>query len=352
VKRVHIVGAGITGCALAHFLKGDFEVHVYEKTDKIGGLCRTYSNLEGIPYLHGAHVLHTNEEWIFNLFNSAVDMLPVDYKVAIDPLFDFRYYDFPFTPTSIEIMPWHWRENIIKELEQSKGEHAPNIENLIINYYGETAYKQFFYGWLKKWFSLNPIKLDEARWFKIFLRPIIQQSYFLEKFVCFPINDGYEPLFLYLMNGTNVHFNSIVTYKDLPKDETVICTIKPDEFVEFDKKLKYVQVSFDIDSTQYAENKPDTMIYPNYTPFISATQFGKFFPSYKKNIIAKEFIGGDIDAYPIPVKKYYKIISEIRDAYPQIHFCGRLATYLFADMADCIKQAANVAAKIKHKEKK
>ncbi|MCK5548874.1 MAG: NAD(P)-binding protein, partial [Thermoplasmata archaeon] len=47
---IGILGGGLTGLALAHFIGGDVEV--LEKNDRCGGLCRTFSK-NGFFYDYG-----------------------------------------------------------------------------------------------------------------------------------------------------------------------------------------------------------------------------------------------------------------------------------------------------------
>ena len=350
-SKVRIIGGGISGCSIAHFLKDNFDVTLYEKSSHLGGLSRTMYNQENLPYQKGSHILHTNEKWIIDLINKVVPLTEINYTVGIDPLFDFRYYDFPFTQKSLDLMPWHWQEAVVSESEQATGKTAKNIEQLIINFYGESAYYQFFKGWIEKWFHLDPKKLTIVDWFRKYLRNIDKTNFYRNNFIYFPKNYGYNTLFDFFTKDINVEFNVEKVYNDFDKNDIVISTIRPDKFVEWEKKLDVVSVSFDIDSAKYAENKPDTVIYPNYVPFLSINQSGKCFENDDKNIVVKVFPNGEEEADPVPKKRNYNIIEDIKNVYSDIYFIGRLGSYQFLDMADCIKQAADTAAFIKHKER-
>lgn len=349
MKKIHIIGGGITGCSLAYFLKDSYEIYVYEKENHLGGLTATLYNLEKIPYQMGAHVLHTNDIQIVQFLKQFLPLENIIYNVAIDPLFDLRYYDFPFTPKSLEAMPWHWKEAILLELESTSGNTANNLKNLIVNFYGESAYLQFFENWIQKWFNKKASSLDMVDWFRRYLRPIEYNGFYSEKYQMFPVNIGWNVLFDKLTQGITVHKKSKVSYKDFNSKDKIIITSRPDEFFD-DSTLEYSLLSFDIDSAQYASNKPDTIIYPNHVPFLSITQFGKMFPSYnEKNIVVKDFPKGDIVAHPVPKKKHLKTLEKIKKEYPNIILAGRIGSFQFYDIADCIKQSTIIAAQLKHK---
>lgn len=351
-KQVQIIGGGIAGCALAYFLKNDFDVTLYEKKALLGGLCRTHINIEGFPYQKGIHIFHTNEKWIYDLVSSFIPLMNVEYKVGVNPLIDFKTYDYPLNSKTIHSMPWHWAESIQLDLTKTTGEHGKDLETLIINFYGENCYNMFYKNYLTKLFKKDPSKIDEVNWFRKNLRSISDSgSYFNNLYECFPINQGYNKLFTKLTNGVKTYFNSEVTYDDISGDGIIILTIDSSVFFNYKKKLQYRTMSFDIDSGSYVKDSYDTVIYPNHVPFISMNQFGKFFDTYNKNIIVKEYPDGEDKICPIPTKSNYKLLSKIKLDHPDIYFAGRIGSYQFLDMGDCVLQASRIAAEIKHKER-
>ena len=354
MKKAYIVGGGIAGCSAASFLKNDFNVVLFEKEQVLGGLSRTQFNIENIPYQNGAHILHTNDQWVLDLFRTGCKMESTEYSVAINPLFDFRYYSYPFTKQAIDIMPWHWKEAIKLDMEKADGKHADN-RDLLVNHYGQTVFDIFYVNLFKKWFGVEAHKINVVDWFRKQMRDVDSSTfrhdqYFKEKIIAFPINEGYNNLFEVLTSGVDVQFGVEASLSFIPKDGVIVCTSRPDNFVEYKNSLEYVGVTFDIDSTEYANNKPDSVIFPNYTPFLSMTQFGRYFPNFQKSILVKEYPDGKELAYPVPTKRNYKIFEEIQNEFPNIYFIGRQGSYQFLDMADCIKQAAIIAAEIKQKE--
>ena len=287
-ETIHIVGGGLSGCAFAYFLKKDFNIKLYEKTDILGGLLATRFNLEGIPWQQVPGILHTNKEWIITLFNKAIALKDVDYKVAMHPLFDFRYYNYPFNKSTIDTMPWHWKESILADLETSNGEHSDNMEKMITNFYGDTVYKIFYESYFKKMFGTTKITTD---WYRPYMRDVNEDlDHYTEKYIKYPVNYGYHMLFDFFTSGVEVIFNSSPTIHDFSKDDTIICTVDVTKFFPIANTHIYAYGSFDIDSTPYKENSPDTMIYPNHTPyiwlcFIVKSKKSSLFIENKSNIV-------------------------------------------------------------------
>ena len=333
MKKIHIIGGGITGCSLCYFLKNNFSISLYEREPHLGGLIRTYKTIENLLYQKVPSILHTNDKWICDLFSKAVNLKPIEYNVAIDPLFDFQYYDFPFTDDSIQRLPWHWSEAIKMDLEKAKGQTANNLKQLIVNFYGETVYELFYKNLFKKMYGLDASSLNVVNWFR---QHLSSKRYYNEKYIVFPVNEGYNNLFDFLTDSVDVHLNSEVYYTDF-NDDIVI-------FTGYLRDVEYAYISFDIDSVySLKENKPDRIYYPNYTPYYSITNYQKLFGG-EKVVIVKESGEKEHIAGPIPKKS-------IIDIKENIYFAGRQGSYSFMDIADCVKQANKIATEIKIKER-
>jgi UDP-galactopyranose mutase len=278
------------------------------------------------------------------------------------PLFDFRYYNYPFNKSTIDTMPWHWKEAILQDLETSNGEYSDNMEQMITNFYGDTVYEIFYKNYFLRMFGTEKILTD---WYRPYMRDVHTNfNHYTEEYIKFPIDQGWNNLFSFFTKDVDVRLDTPVTIKSFSPDDTVIVTTEVDKFLEIKSNL-YSHGSFDIDSTPYKENSPDTLIYPNYTPYLTMTQFGKYYKidgygnPYEKNILVKMFVDdGDIPLYPIPTKKNKKIYNDIindqekKINYPNIIFAGRSGSWSFMDMDGVMDQAQRMSAKIKHSKRR
>lgn len=361
MKTVNIVGGGITGCSLAYFLKDKFNVKLYEKTDHLGGLSRTLYSIENIPYQQGFHILHTNHQWILNIIQKAgLNLQRVFYDVAINPLIDFKYYRFPFNEESIESMPWHWKEATLQDFNKVNGAHGVNLKETIKNFYGSTIYDIFYKGYIQKLTGWDAENIDETAWFKPHLHSVDKVVNYYQEDCYFPINEGWNKLFDYMTQGIEIAYGEEVTIDDFNNDDLIILTTRLDDFI-FYNSIEYISFRFEIDSVEYDERKPDTIIFPNDVPFFSMSQFGKLFPPRyqidQKNIIVKDFTElsrkGE-PAYPVITRnnlyKYNNIVNQIQKEYKHIYLCGPLAKYRHMSMAESIEDAHRVAGEIKHGE--
>lgn len=357
MKRIHIVGGGITGCSLAYFLKDKYHIILYERTGQLGGLSRTFYSIENIPYQKGIHVLHTNHQWILNIIQRAgIQLERVFYDVAINPLIDFKYYRFPFNEESISLMPWHWKESVLSDINKLNGAAGQNLKEEIINFYGPTIYQIFYAQLIRKMTGLYAQEIDETAWFRKHLHAIDKVVNYYREDTYFPVNQGWNNLFDYMVKGVEIVSNDVKS-DDIPRDDIVILTGRPDEF--FGGNLNYVGLEVEIDSVMHDSKKPDTIIFPNDVPFYSMTQYGKLFnPRYhveEKNIIVKEFLKVNVGepAYPVMtrenIEKYNQLVNQYQNRH--IYYCGPLATYKHMSMAESIEDAHRLAGEIKHRIK-
>lgn len=354
MKTLHIIGGGMTGCFLAYFLKDRYHVVIHEKDSQLGGLSRTFYNIENIPYQKGFNLLSTNQQWILNIISKAgLPLSRIHHNIATNPFLDFNNHQFPFSRKSIDFLPWHWKENICADLNKVNGSFSENLKDTIINFYGENIYEIFYKGFIKKLTHLDAENIDNTAWFKRYLTDLDSPTLYKED-CYFPVG-GWNKLFDYLTQGVDVVFNSEVTNKDIPENDIIVLTTPIDHFIG-NNNLPYIGLTFDIDTTRYIPSHPDTIIYPNDVSFITISQYGKLYNTIDKNIIIKETTHLNSGEYAYPVitydilHKYSLNVNYITRYYKSIYFCGPMATYKHMTMAEIIDEAHRVAGEIKHVE--
>ncbi len=73
MKSIAILGGGLAGCALAHYLKQDCTI--FEKENTIGGLCRTINGKD-----FGPHILFSKKEGMMDEYKQVLDKNWREYK--------------------------------------------------------------------------------------------------------------------------------------------------------------------------------------------------------------------------------------------------------------------------------
>src|SRR5918996_3545552 len=117
VPKVLIVGAGLTGCTLAHRLaKEGVESVLLERADVPGGLIRS-EHMNGVLYEpHGSHIFHTEDQEVWELANS---MTPFnDYRHRVEIVIEGKVLNWPILVSDIDAQSRS--EEIRRELDERR----------------------------------------------------------------------------------------------------------------------------------------------------------------------------------------------------------------------------------------
>ena len=168
-NSIYIIGAGPSGLITAReLLKKGFNVSIFEKTEYVGGMCRTWKEDD---YLldTGPHIYHTPDKelsnawendfgdllikgnfWSKNVLNGNIDNL-VNYPISWEQIHEFK------DPL---------RKNILKELvdcNQNKSSGKNNFRDYVKSLVGDTLADMFFTKYPEKLWGI-PTKDLDANW--------------------------------------------------------------------------------------------------------------------------------------------------------------------------------------------
>ena len=158
MNKVFIIGAGPSGLISAYeFLKKGIEVEIFEQSEYVGGMCRTWK--EGDYLLDtGPHIYHTpdkdledywkdifgdllvaGEFWSKNVINGDVNNL-VDYPLSWEAINNFE------EPLKSKVL------KELSNIDQDKSKGAKNFDEYVENLVGRTLTDRFFKKYpLKVW---------------------------------------------------------------------------------------------------------------------------------------------------------------------------------------------------------
>ena len=149
MKKVAIIGAGISGLSTAHFLKEKYQIVVFEKEATPGGLIRC-KRVEGSLYhICGGHVFNSKRknvlDWFWSKFNQNEEFTKADRNsvVFMDDLKEIPYpienhmYLFDAETQKAFI------DDLVK-LAKEEGFTPNNFEEFLKHRFGETLYDMYF----------------------------------------------------------------------------------------------------------------------------------------------------------------------------------------------------------------
>ena len=67
MEKIAIIGAGISGLSVAHFLSDRYDITVFEKENRAGGLIRCLRVNGNLFHICGGHVFNSKRQDVFRL---------------------------------------------------------------------------------------------------------------------------------------------------------------------------------------------------------------------------------------------------------------------------------------------
>lgn len=154
MQKVAVIGGGVSGLSVAQMLKSKFQVTVFEKENKPGGLIRCERLNGALYHLVGGHVFNSKRkdvlDWFWNYFDQQNEFTKTPRKAAIS-LFD-KMIGYPIENHLYELPPETTKRVIVELLDRAKTTttHLDNFEEFLQQMFGETLYKLYFKPYYEK----------------------------------------------------------------------------------------------------------------------------------------------------------------------------------------------------------
>ncbi len=366
-----IVGAGFSGLVMAERLTNELgkTCLVVEKRDHIGGNAHDeYSEAGVLIHPYGPHYFRTNSDKIKDYLSRFTEWHEVKYQVS--SFTEGRYWSFPVNLKTFEqlIDRDATEEEFIAWLEENKVDipEPKNSEEVIISQTGWDLYKKFFEGYTLKQWKRHPKDLDASVCGRIPIRTNRDDRYLREEFQALP-KHGYRVLFRNLVKACGDKLKILLNtdYREVMNEveyDHMVFTGSIDEFYDYKHgRLPYRSLKF-----QFEDYMPDTLKereavsgkpgfwqptlqvnYPNDYDFTRTVELKHATGQATENsTVVREFpddyAPGKEPYYPIPAEDsaaIYKQYEELAKQEKNVTFCGRLATYRYYNMDQCVGMA-------------
>ncbi len=360
MKKVIILGAGVTGCVIAKELsqKG-YEVILLEKNTYLGGGCHTFFK-GGHPYTEGPRPLSIVNEKIFDYINAYVPLRR--FKLYVDTYVeqDRSFYSFPIHWDDIQVMPD--REKIKAELNNCpRVNNATNFEDGWLNAVGPTLYKKYVKTYTEKMWKVESNKVFEDYTWSLKGSPIqYSDRAALEKgeeMFAYPIEEsGYNIFFERCVENAEVRLNTEVKKVDLEHKrvylehevlsaDIIISTIALDDLMEnMYGSLKYMGREFYpivLPVEHIFKDGHHFMSYPNDEKYTRIVEY-KNLTNHKApdTLIVMEIpsMNGKLYVYNNVLEERQKA-ERYKNALPRnVYSIGRLGSYEYLTIDDCIEK--------------
>lgn len=232
-----ILGAGIAGLSAGHTLQQlGKEVSVFEKNEKYGGLCRSFT-IDGFTFDTFAHVAFSKNAYINEIFE---DNTP--YFTHVPEATNYYKGTWIRNPAQNNLidLPIEERIKTIEDfITRDKNRDIKTYDDWLVAQYGEYFTRHFPTLYTKKYWTVEPKELEprwvEGRMYAPSLQEILRGAMTREtpnvhytKEVHYPKTGGFESFLKPLSQNLEIHLNKEVIHIDSKKkevlfsDETVV----------------------------------------------------------------------------------------------------------------------------------
>ncbi|MBD2183146.1 UDP-galactopyranose mutase [Planktothrix sp. FACHB-1355] len=355
-----IVGAGFAGSVLAERLASQLgkKVLIVDKRNHIGGNAYDHYDDAGLlVHKYGPHIFHTNSREVFEYLSNFTEWRPYEHRVRASV--DGQLVPMPINLDTINKL---YGLNLTSfQLEEffasvaEKKQYIRTSEDVVVSKVGRELYEKFFRNYTRKQWGIDPSELDKSVTARVPTRTNRDDRYFTDTYQAMPLH-GYTRMFEKMLSDPNIKIMLNTDYREIanviPYRE-MIYTGPIDAFFDYRYgKLPYRSLDFKHETLNKGVHQPAPVVnYPNEHLYTRCTEF-KYLTGQEhlKTSIVYEFPQAEGDPYyPVPRpenNELYKKYKELADAIPGVHFVGRLATYKYYNMDQCVAQALTIFKQI------
>lgn len=362
IKKIGVAGAGFTGAVLAYKLAktGRFRIDVFDQRDHVGGNCHTSRDPKSGVMIHhyGPHIFHTSRTDVWQFVNQietfgeytnrvraatarGVFSLPINLRTIN------QFFSKNFTPEEAEIF--------IRSLGDSSIKEPRNFEEQALKMMGRDLYENFFYGYTKKQWGVEPKELPASILKRLPFRFTDDDNYFNDTFQGIPKN-GYTSIVEKLLDHPAIRVNLKCTFtRDAKSDYDHIFYTGPLDsyFGNCEGALGYRSLDFKrFDSESDFQGTAVVNYCDERIPYTRIHEHKFFAPwdSCRGTVYFQEFskecTSADIPYYPTRLASDINILKSyvhLADREEKVTFAGRLGTYRYLDMHIVIGEALDLS---------
>nr|WP_241829215.1 UDP-galactopyranose mutase [Desertifilum tharense] len=359
-----IVGAGFSGSVIGERIATQLgkKVLIVDKRNHIGGNAYDHYDRSGIlVHKYGPHIFHTNSREIFEYLSKFTEWRSYEHRVLASV--DGQLVPIPINLDTInKLYGLNLTSFQVPEFFASLAEPKDYIrtsEDVVVSKVGRELYEKFFRNYTRKQWGLDPSELDKSVISRIPTRTNRDDRYFTDTYQAMPLH-GFTRMFERMLDHPNIKVMLNTDYREIHKSipcREMVYTGPVDEFFDLRfGKLPYRSLLFKHETHNQAVFQSAPVVnYPNEHLYTRITEF-KYLTGqeHAKTSIVYEFPRAEGDPYyPVPrpenaeIYKKYKALAE---ATPGVYFVGRLATYKYYNMDQCVAQAIAVYKQIAAKQ--
>lgn len=361
-QHIGIAGAGFAGAVLARELveSGRFRVTVFDERPHVAGNCHTQRDEETGIMVHqyGPHIFNTSREDVWTYVNHWGKFEPFVNRVKAHT--QKGVFSLPINLLTInqffhkKLSPAEARD-FIGTLGESSIKEPRNFEEQALKFLGKDLYQNFFYGYTKKQWGVEPASLPASILKRLPIRFNYDDNYYNQKYQGIPVS-GYTEIVRRIIDHQEIEVRLGQHLDPSRKKEFdhLFWSGPMDGFFKFDLgRLRYRTLKFErfVENGDFQGN-PVINYCEEKIPFTRIAEHKHFSPweSFEKTICFKEFSKecgpGDTPYYPLRLtedKRLLEAYVERAEREKGVTFIGRLGTYRYLDMHVVIGESLDLS---------
>lgn len=219
---------------------------------------------------------------------------------------------------------------------------------------GWDLYNAFYAGYTRKQWGVEPRELDASVTLRLPIRHDADTRYFSDPWQGLPV-DGYTALFERMLADPKITVLLNTDYRevrDAVSWERLIYTGPIDAYFDHALgRLPYRSIDFQFESLRSPScvQPAGILTYPNEHAYTRSTEYRQLYQQQSDwTSLGRDYPCWNDNApyYPVPApanRALYERYKTLADAEPRTLFCGRLGTYQYYNMDQCIAQALHLA---------
>jgi UDP-galactopyranose mutase len=364
-KKVVIIGAGFSGAVLARTLaeSGKYSIDLFDEREHVAGNCHMERDKSTGIFIHcyGPHIFNTSNSEVWSYVNRFSTFMPFINRVKavtargvfslpINLLTINQFFKKTLNPVEAE--------KFISSLGDSSIANPVSFEEQALKFVGRELYENFFYGYTKKQWGVNPRDLPASILKRLPVRFNYDDNYYSQTYQGIPL-EGYTVLIQKILDHANINvtLRTSLNANDLSEYDHCFYSGPLDRYFGYaEGRLEYRTLDF-VKELHKGDYQGNAVI--NYceetVPFTRITEHKHFAPweTHEKTVIFKEFSRlcelNDVPYYPLRLTKDKEILKRyvrLADEQKKTTFIGRLGTYRYLDMHVVIAESLDLGRRI------
>ncbi len=362
--HIGIAGAGFAGAVIARELAeaGRFRISLFDERPHVAGNCHTARDEETGVMVHqyGPHIFNTSREDVWEYVNKWGKFEPFVNRVKAHT--ERGVFSLPINLLTInqffgkKLSP-HEARDFVGALSDPTIREPKNFEEQALKFLGGEFYKNFFYGYTKKQWGVEPTNLPASILRRLPVRFNYDDNYYNQKYQGIPIS-GYTEIVKRILDhpAIEVRLGQRLEAERKRDFDHVFWSGPMDGFFKFRLgRLGYRTLAFErfVEAGDYQGN-PVINYCEEEIPFTRISEHKHFAPweKHELTVCFKEYskLCGKTDTpyYPLRLthdKDLLERYAGLAEKEEGVTFIGRLGTYRYLDMHVVISESLDLAQK-------